>query len=146
MMPAWWAAEMASRISRVIAQAVAIAMAPPWRMRAASVWPFRNSITRNGEPSRPVPRSETLTMFSWPMRDAAIASRWNRSIMSGICASSRRSTLMATCFCSFVWVPTYTAPMPPTSSSWSRRYFSSSIVLGGNGAPDFASASTRARV
>ena len=41
------------------------------------------------------PRSVTSTMFSWPIADAARASRRKRSSSSGRCASSGRSSLAA---------------------------------------------------
>ena len=50
--------------------------------RAASDSPSSSSMTRNGSPSRLVPRSVTWAMPSWPICDAVIASRWNRAIIA----------------------------------------------------------------
>ena len=41
-------------------------------------------MTRNGSPSLLVPMSVTCAMPSWPICDAVIASRWNRSIIGGV--------------------------------------------------------------
>ena len=62
-------------------------------------------MTRNGSPSRLVPMSVTCAMPSWPICDAVIASRWNRSTI-GVVLSCGFRTLIATRLRSLMCVPT----------------------------------------
>jgi hypothetical protein len=103
-MPAWCAAASGDRIATPSSQASSIASGPADLSRLASDSPSRNSMTRNGSPRSLVPRSVTWAMPSWPICDAVIASRWNRSIIIAL-LSSGFSTLIATRLCSRTCVP-----------------------------------------
>ena len=61
-------------------------------------------MTRNGSPSLLVPMSVTWAMPSWPICEAVIASRWNRSIIAAVLVCGFR-TLIATRLRSPMWVP-----------------------------------------
>ncbi len=92
------AAESAFAICPRIISARSTGSWPSSRTRAARLWPSSCSITKKSEPCSVRPKSVTSTMFSWPIRDAAIASCWKRFTTSSWREYSSWSTFTANCF------------------------------------------------
>ena len=121
-MPASWAATRASITGCAMAMADSGERLPSSLRQPATSVPRRYSCTMKRVRSRSSwPTAYTSTMFGWPMRAAARASRSKRRTRSSRSYRSSRNVLSATGMWFSRSSARYTAPIPPFPRVFSMR-------------------------